>query len=392
VAARVSCWVTEQTGISVTTSAAVPDLEPELAGSVGLALRRNPKRAQLLVSSVLGKHVPVRASLCLRAGERLAQAVPVPGPYDVIGFAETATGLGHQVAQALQAATYVHTTRRPSAGDPRLSFLEEHSHATDQALTPEAGALDGSRVAVLVDDEISTGRTALNAIAALAPATGHTTWVLATLLDTRSVADRAACAQRAQELGITLLHACLLTGSVTVPEGAGERAAALLTPPPGPLAGPAPRALRLGSRGLRTTARRAFSVDDGLALRHLAASAAAALELGPDLLVVGDEELMHFPQLLALALGDAQVCTTTRSPALAVDAPGYPLRSAVCFDAVGEPGRAAYSYNTVRTGTTLLVTEDPADRCGGAAAGLGSGGAEVVVLVLDPSLDAGVLR
>ena len=378
-------WVTDRTGITVRVAPVRAGLEPDLAGSISLALRRNPKRAQLLVSSVLGKHVPVRASRCLLAGQRLAEAVDAEGPFDVLGFAETATGLGHQVARGLGAVTYVHTTRRPDPGAPRLEFLEEHSHATDQALTPAPGALDGSRTAVLVDDETSTGRTALNAIAAIAPVTGHTRWVLASLLDTRSADDLAWCTARAAELGVELRSASLLTGSVEVP---AFDLPALEAPVPSTSGGPV-GLLRLGTGGRRTTARRAFSEADDDALRHLAQTAAP--HLPADALVLGDEELMYLPQLLAEAAGDLHVSTTTRSPAYAVDDPGYPLRSAVAFDAVGEPGRAAYAYNTRDASTIVLVTEDPVGPGSPVVGALTSHGARLLVLTLDPTLPAGAL-
>lgn len=44
-------WVAERLGVGLTGDEA-------LTGLLGLALRRNPKRAHLLVSNVLGKHVP----------------------------------------------------------------------------------------------------------------------------------------------------------------------------------------------------------------------------------------------------------------------------------------------------------------------------------------------
>jgi hypothetical protein len=42
---------------------------------VGIALRRNPRRAQLLVSTVLAKHVPTVPSLAIVAGELLGVLV-----------------------------------------------------------------------------------------------------------------------------------------------------------------------------------------------------------------------------------------------------------------------------------------------------------------------------
>lgn len=364
-------WASSRTGIVVTVDPVRPALERALAQSIGLGLRRNPKRAQLLVSSVLGKHVPVPASLCLRAGDTLAQAVRrvADGPYDVLGFAETATGLGHQVAHGLDAAMYVHTTRRPHSDHPRLSFLEEHSHAMDQALTPPRGAFTPFHVAVVVDDEISTGRTALNAIAALR--SGHTTWVLASLLDTRSEADRDWCQQRAAALGITLLEATLLTGSVELAQDSAERAQSIVEASPMPSVVSGTRdveIIRLDAGGLTTTARHGFRPADDLALRSLALQASQLVQHLERPLVIGDEELMYFPQLLAEQLGDALTCTTTRSPGVAIDDDGYPLRSAVAFDSISEPGRLAFSYNTAHAQTVLLVTEDEVDDRGVLAA------------------------
>ncbi|MGA7204747.1 MAG: phosphoribosyltransferase domain-containing protein, partial [Specibacter sp.] len=42
---------------------------------VGLALRRNPKRAHLLVSTVLAKHIPTEPGLVVAAGELLGAFV-----------------------------------------------------------------------------------------------------------------------------------------------------------------------------------------------------------------------------------------------------------------------------------------------------------------------------
>jgi adenine/guanine phosphoribosyltransferase-like PRPP-binding protein len=415
-------WASDQTGIvvSVEPSAALASRRDEpavacIVDSIGLGLRRNPKRAHLLVSAVLGKHVPVRASVCLAAGEELGRAIAraaetasIEHPsFDVIGFAETATGLGHQVAHQLDAAMYVHTTRRPDPGQPRLTFFEEHSHAVDQALTPPRHGFDPGRVAVLVDDELSTGLTASNAIAALAPTTGHTTWIVASLLDTRSHEDQAWSQAQASSLGVRLLDAALLTGSVDLDVRSIQRAQALVasTPITALIDDATPttaRFFRLGTRGLATTGRRGFTPPDDVSLRRLARDAAyafrrvAAIDASTTI-VVGDEELMYFPQLLALELGDAHVCSTSRSPGLAFDDDSYPLRSAVAFDSVHEPGRTSYSYNTTRPGaatTLILVSEDPIDeRCRrGVVAALATSGARLLVVSLSPDDPPGKLR
>uniref|UniRef100_UPI001F2880EF phosphoribosyltransferase domain-containing protein n=1 Tax=Agromyces humi TaxID=1766800 RepID=UPI001F2880EF len=169
----------------------------------GIALRRNPRRAHLLTSKLLGKHYPQSPALIEAAAEVVASKVwaaladvpeSVPAAYTrrladaldgagltsaprqdltvfgdrltVLGFAEAATGLGASVAAAL-GAYYVSTTRYPVRSRAEYgSFQEEHSHAPSHYLTPaDRGALDDrSKTVVLVDDELTTGKTARNTI------------------------------------------------------------------------------------------------------------------------------------------------------------------------------------------------------------------------------------
>ena len=56
-----SSWVADRLGVRV--------LGDDVAALVGLAVRRNPRRAHLLVSRVLGKHVPTDPRL-VRAADR----------------------------------------------------------------------------------------------------------------------------------------------------------------------------------------------------------------------------------------------------------------------------------------------------------------------------------
>lgn len=108
-------WVAERLGVQLVG-------DDELTQMLGLALRRNPKRAHLLVSNVLGKHVPQSPSVVYGAGFALGRRVrellgaEEAGDAVVLGYAETATGLGHAVADGVGDAPYLHSTRRPVAG------------------------------------------------------------------------------------------------------------------------------------------------------------------------------------------------------------------------------------------------------------------------------------
>ncbi|MFE4646631.1 phosphoribosyltransferase domain-containing protein, partial [Streptomyces sp. NPDC056730] len=129
-------WVAERLGVELDGGEGLRDL-------LGLALRRNPKRAHLLVSNVLGKHVPQRPAVVHGTGVGLGERVRrlLGAEVDravVLGYAETATGLGHSVADGVRHAPYLHSTRRPVPGVPRAGgFEESHSHATSHLLLPE---------------------------------------------------------------------------------------------------------------------------------------------------------------------------------------------------------------------------------------------------------------
>lgn len=143
-----------------------------LEACLACATRQNPRRLYLFVSKVLGKHWPVKPSLVRAAHRSLAEKIAdLPGPLLVIGLAETATALGRGVAEeaALQTGRddilYLQTTRYLLSHHLAFSFDESHSHAPDHAVYRPDPTLrplfNAAKSLVLVDDEISTGRTLL---------------------------------------------------------------------------------------------------------------------------------------------------------------------------------------------------------------------------------------
>ena len=387
-------WVADRLGIGLTGS-------PELPGLLGLAVRDNEKRAHLLVSQVLGKHVPQRPAVVYGAGRRLGEAVRAElgtadaGRAVVLGYAETATGLGHCVADALGAG-YLHSTRREVAGvAPAGGFAEEHSHATEHLLLPaDPELLAGGGPLVLVDDELSTGRTVLNTIAELHRRWPRERYVIASLVDLRGERDRARLAEAADALGARVTVVALAQGQVALPPGTLARARELVAAraaAPGPLeaaaAGELVRAELPWPAGLPDGGRHGFLPGHAAvleaALPALAARLAGALAGGERrVLVLGFEELMYVPLRLAGALAEAlaagagepvdvRYSTTTRSPVLAVDEPGYAIRTRLVFPAHDAPADGPgerYAYNVApgvraerRFDAIILVLDTPAD-------------------------------
>ena len=137
------------------------------------AARDNPRRAFLVVSKVLGRHMPTKP-MTMRASFRdLAALVPrdLPGPILVVGMAETAICLGQGVHEELLKQTgrtdilYLHSTRQVLDQPILCRFEEPHSHASSHIVyRPNVFDDDfaNPRSLVIVDDEISTGTTIKN--------------------------------------------------------------------------------------------------------------------------------------------------------------------------------------------------------------------------------------
>ncbi|GGP56206.1 phosphoribosyltransferase [Streptomyces abikoensis] len=416
-------WVADRLGVGLEGDARLPEL-------LGLALRRNPKRAHLLVSNVLGKHVPASPAAVYEAGAGLGRRVrALLGDADaaravVLGYAETATGLGHAVADGLGLAPYLHSTRRAVPGVASVGgFEEEHSHATSHLLLPEDPAFfTGDGPLVLVDDEFSTGRTVLNTIAALHARFPRERYVVVALVDMRSDADRARLDEFAERLGARVELVALAQGTVSLPEGVLERGQELVAAaegdapiPPLPETGAPPRTPAVPTRvdlrwpaGLPDGGRHGFTpahrarleaalpgmaariVDAVVGSRSAGAervgTTAPAADNGAQpprrVLVLGTEELMYAPLRLAQALEPAfeevRFSTTTRSPVLPVDDPGYAIRSRIVFPAHDAP-----------TDIPTDATDGPGDRYAYNVAGAGF---DAVVAVVDSTADTPALH
>ncbi|MGW2044820.1 phosphoribosyltransferase [Streptomyces sp. NPDC001858] len=429
-------WVAERLGVELLGDDTLPDL-------LGLALRRNPKRAHLLVSNVLGKHVPQSPSVVHGHGFALGRRVrELLGAKEaagavVLGYAETATGLGHCVADGLGSAPYLHSTRRPVPGiAPAGGFEESHSHATSHLLLPEDPALlIGDGPLVLVDDEFSTGNTVLNTIRALHERYPRPRYVVVALVDMRSAQDAGRLDAFAREIAARVDLVTTASGTVRLPAGVLEKGQELVARyesaagASGPVAQfPAPLKANLGadSPGARGTARQATAeprqgagseADSGVnppgargtarpaptgprpdgnrsltrvdlhwprglpdggrhgftpahrdrlesALPAMAARLAEAIPADAHRVhILGFEELMYAPLRLARELEqvtDAEVrySTTTRSPVLAVDDPGYAIRSRIVFPAHDDPADGPgerYAYNVAGGGFDAVV-------------------------------------
>lgn len=294
------------------------------------AARRNPKRGFLFVSKVLGRHMPAAPAAMRASYARLAEMLPadLPGPVVVLGMAETAIALGHGVQQEYRHATgrrdvvYQHTTRYALDRPVAARFQEEHSHASAHILyrpEGEAGRLfDAARSLILVDDEVSTGKTFDNLAHALAPALPNLERLALAVLTDWSGGAAARKLRQSQPLAGGI--AALLSGTywftanpdappVDMPNviGSGGFKDALLT-------------RNFGRLGVVDVP----EIDPGLVDR-------LAIAPGSRVLVLGTGEFVFPPFLLAEAIaarGAEVFCqATTRSPIL----PGFAIGATLSF-------------------------------------------------------------
>jgi hypothetical protein len=135
-----------------------------------IAARANPKRGFLIVSKLIGRHIPTRPSVMRASMANLAELIDrdLPGPVIFLGMAETAVGLGQGVHAAWREMTgrddawFIQSTRQTH---PELTvwatFEEGHSHATNHLvhLPEDIDVFRRAKSLVVVDDECSTGTT-----------------------------------------------------------------------------------------------------------------------------------------------------------------------------------------------------------------------------------------
>ncbi|GHV52675.1 hypothetical protein FACS1894216_09240 [Synergistales bacterium] len=309
-----------------------------MKANLKIALRdsKTATRSYVVMNPLLGKHLQSTPSAVLAYFRQLAEQVAATCQGErvlVIGFAETATAVGAAVASAIEGAVYVHTTRENMPSENLVAeFLEEHSHARNQAffLCDNYCGLSKYDRIVFVEDEITTGKTILNFLRNI---DYHGKITVSALVfngfDGGAFADyeaRFCCVQSLD--GVHRLEYPAL---------------------PNP---------RLG-------------VDfDNYAekCRELASAVIFAITgmAGKNILVLGTEEFMYPAIILGSELEKiaASVVThsTTRTPLLPKDDGSYPIRSRTEFGSVYDADRITYLYN-LGIYEIVIVLTDSAD-CG----------------------------
>jgi len=387
--------------------------KPELSELVGVAFRENPKRAHLLVSKVLGKHYPqsplviknAAGILSLQISNELfgsfnqqeSDVITVGDAFRslrhtlrhnnargesiyldqqlaennlggrnlvVFGYAETATALGAAVADSIDADYYINSTRYPDADAQEYGgFEEEHSHATSHHLTPKDDSYlnDKKTILVLVDDELTTGRTIMNTITMMQEKAKRKTYYVATLVDLRNKESHDTMEKFAALNDIDIKVFSLYSGYLDIPANSVEVAAPAIAE----IKKQAPeQAFSLKRRAAVIKSKYAVSAPNSRngftdfdELKDVARTLATKIRksLSGKTLVLGIEEDMYLALQVAYRLEkdstlDISYSTTTRSPVLAYDNDGYAIRDRIKYSVPEVAGdtekRFAYNIGT----------------------------------------------
>lgn len=372
-----------------------------------MAARINKKRSFLFVSPVLGKHLPVNPAIPLLVGRGLAliygdcyqdsqafiqeklnhsntffdfnQAdlpkVTLDKPVTVIGFCETATALGQAFFESFASpARYIHTTRELLTKEttPLLSFEEEHSHATaHKVYTTNSDFFKDESEVILVDDEVTTGKTNLNIIRDIVREFPHKKhFSIVSILDWRNQANQDAFRALEKELAITIREFSFLKGQVEelgTPTSLTEESLLIDTDSNTKLVTLTPKnpidwdftkisltSLSEGNQEVDLpyvveTGRFGIENDVHIAalkkIKNLGHTLQELRTTGGTALVLGTGEFMYLPMRTASFMGENVFFhATTRSPILSRSLSNYPIFNKRSFQGIEQPGATNFLY------------------------------------------------
>ena len=327
----------------------------------------NAKRSYLLVDPLQAKHLAVSPTAALEMMHTLGDMLreKYPSARLIIGFAETATAIGAAAATRLNDCFYIHTTREPMGvvgEDSWLYFSEEHSHAVEQKictlrLAEYAAATD---TVILLDDEISTGKTLINIVEQLrtVPEIKGKRIVAASVINRCSEENMARLAAAGIECE------CLLKlpeeDYTTAVEGFKVSGAERLTSE----VCRAAEVLRVNGGEPRVGVNAAeYYAECRVRSLEVYERLSEALSEGGSVLVLGTEECMYPALILGHTLeqtgdfGEVRCHATTRSPIGVSAEEGYPITEGYSIRSFYGGDRATYIYNPARYDAAIVVTD-----------------------------------
>ena len=329
----------------------------------------NNKRRYLLVNPLQGKHIPVSPNEALEMMNSLGDKIreQYSGTPLVIGFSETATAIGAAVSAEIDSKCFYLQTTREQDDKVRqwIYFSEEHSHATEQKICGDdiEERIAKSDYILLVDDEISTGKTILNTVSAIrtaCPAAKKKKIVVASIINR---VDRSHLAEFS-EIFVSFVY--LLHLNIEDYEESITDLIAYEADPPLPSRDNERilNVLRLNS-SLPTPRRGVFIGKYTAECNRIISE---IVEIIPDLtkkrvLVLGTEEFMYPALLLAQELYTTKNTktvmfhATTRSPIGICSEEQYPIKNGIKIHSMYSKDRTTYLYDIEPYDIAIVFTD-----------------------------------
>ncbi|MEA1962466.1 MAG: phosphoribosyltransferase domain-containing protein [Bacillota bacterium] len=139
-----------------------PYMESGGDGFVVVKRRNNPLREFAMVHQCMGKIGAVHPAKIIDLVKEMGNLVSLSGEYPIMGLSESSILIGRIFSEVF-GGPFIFSTRYPVPG--MMSFSEPHSHAPAQFLN--LSSVRQSSKLCIVEDEITTGNTAMNLIRAL---------------------------------------------------------------------------------------------------------------------------------------------------------------------------------------------------------------------------------
>lgn len=334
-----------------------------------MAVRKNnTKRNFLFVSQLLGKHIPIPPSRLFNSCNQLVeqyaeekqlkkdkdQRFECHNPTLVIGFAETATAMGHAVYDNFSKnCYYVHTTREKVENAAfAFEFEEEHCHATEQLffLQNEDWIKEAKEV-LIVDDEVTTGKTIRNIIEQIEKFYPGKSYSVITFLDWRNNENKGHYAElnkNGLEISfysfvqgwinnITISNNIVTEKKLTFPENYHAKN----------------NGWNIHSIGIESetllTARNGINCEQREIINEIVNKIITTLRpslKGNKRAIIGTGEFMYLPLLCGRQLpGENVFNATTRSPIIPTAKEEYGVKKAIEFICPTDESRHEYLYN-----------------------------------------------
>ena len=326
----------------------------------------NPKRDHIILNTRQAKHFPSAPAASLELmetlGRKLAQDGRADKPTVVIGFSETATAVGAVAAGFFRDCCYVTTTREALPDwATSISFEESHSHASHHTLcVRDEDIFRRAAQIILVDDEFTTGSTAVNLIKALDGCLAHNCRVYAAAL---AASEESIDNLRSAGMTPIILSRLEEMSNRTIPEKFSPD-------------------LDIQPREYGDIMRKNSVFDPRLGVPadlYLAECRRICMQIADEFTpdpaktveIVGTEEFCYPPLLLGKLLsgkfGRVVVHCVTRSPMRPSDSGRepftqpkpleYPLMNRTALESLYDPERRVYLYNTQPCDLSIVLTD-----------------------------------